>query len=218
MNWDTCRQNLSNWVDKGTVQLNKLISTLKDVALQAGSNVNADEIWESYRTHNGHKKTYMWCLVNKKAGIIDRYRSSLLSCSCPGQVQESFGSRLWEGSLLSVEARWSLESWGRIQVFGFASGWNLQTMQWRLYKRYRGRFVERVVWFAGITWIGDEWPDATRFEVSPFVLEATFQLQEKRRVYYRQSGGWESHTPLDGTAKKQSVLLQYPRWVELGNL
>nr|WP_262435710.1 transposase [Jilunia laotingensis] len=94
MNWDTCRQNLSNWVDKGTVQLNKLISTLKDVALQAGSNVNADEIWESYRTHNGHKKTYMWCLVNKKAGIIDRYRSSLLSCSCPGQVQESFGSRL----------------------------------------------------------------------------------------------------------------------------
>lgn len=67
MNWDTCRQNLSNRADKGAVQLNKLIPALN---LQAGSDVNVDETWERYQTHKGHKKTYMWCLVNKKAGIV----------------------------------------------------------------------------------------------------------------------------------------------------
>ena len=48
MNWDTCRQNLSNRADKGAVQLNKLIPALN---LQAGSDVNVDETWERYPTH-----------------------------------------------------------------------------------------------------------------------------------------------------------------------
>lgn len=43
MNWDTCRQNLINWADKGAIQLNKLIPALKEVALQEGANVNVDE-------------------------------------------------------------------------------------------------------------------------------------------------------------------------------
>lgn len=30
MNWDTCRQNLLNWVDKGAVQFNKLIPAFKE--------------------------------------------------------------------------------------------------------------------------------------------------------------------------------------------
>lgn len=70
MSWDTCRQNLSNWSDKGAIQLNKLIPALKSLALQAGSDVNVDETWCRYQTHYGHKKTYMWCLVNKKANIV----------------------------------------------------------------------------------------------------------------------------------------------------
>ena len=70
MDWNTCRQNLANWADKGAVQLNKLIPALKSIALERGSNVNVDETWCRYQTHFGHKKTYMWCLVNKKAGIV----------------------------------------------------------------------------------------------------------------------------------------------------
>ena len=43
MDWNTCRQNLANWADKGAIQLNKLIPALKKVALQEGANVNVDE-------------------------------------------------------------------------------------------------------------------------------------------------------------------------------
>lgn len=70
MDWNTCRQNLLNWADKGAIQLNKLIPALKEVALQKGANVNVDETWCRYQTHFGHRKTYMWCLVNRKAGIV----------------------------------------------------------------------------------------------------------------------------------------------------
>lgn len=70
MDWNTCRQNLSNWADKGAVHFNKQIPALKSIALERSSNVNVDETWCRYQTHFGHKKTYMWCLVNKKAGIV----------------------------------------------------------------------------------------------------------------------------------------------------
>ncbi len=70
MAWNTCRQNLANWADKGAVQLNKLIPALKNIALEPGANVNVDETWFRYQTHFGHKKTYIWCLVNRKAGIV----------------------------------------------------------------------------------------------------------------------------------------------------
>ena len=70
MEWNTCRQNLDNWTDKGAVQLNKLIPALKSMALEQGANVNVDETWCRYQTHLGHRKTYMWCLVNRKAGIV----------------------------------------------------------------------------------------------------------------------------------------------------
>ncbi|MCZ2628864.1 hypothetical protein ACIXK2_10125 [Bacteroides fragilis] len=43
MDWNTCRQNLANWADKGAVQLNKLITALKIIALEPSSNVNVDE-------------------------------------------------------------------------------------------------------------------------------------------------------------------------------
>ncbi|WP_300729973.1 transposase [uncultured Bacteroides sp.] len=70
MDWNTCRQNLANWADKGAILLNKLIPALKEVALQKGADVNVDETWCRYQTRLERKKTYMWCLVNRKAGIV----------------------------------------------------------------------------------------------------------------------------------------------------
>nr|WP_239469699.1 hypothetical protein [Bacteroides caecigallinarum] len=34
MDWNTSQQNLLNWTDKGVIQLNKLIPTLKKITLQ----------------------------------------------------------------------------------------------------------------------------------------------------------------------------------------
>lgn len=70
MDWHTCRQNLLNWEDKGAILLSMLLPALKEEALQEGANVNVDETWYRYQTHFGHRKTYMWCLVNRKAGIV----------------------------------------------------------------------------------------------------------------------------------------------------
>ena len=70
MDWHTCRQNLLNWEDKGAIMLNMLLPSLKEMALEEDANVNVDETWYRYQTHFGHKKTYMWCLVNRKAGIV----------------------------------------------------------------------------------------------------------------------------------------------------
>lgn len=70
MGWITCRQNLINWMDKGAGQLKKLMPALKKIALQDGANVNVDETWTRYQTHFGHKKAYMWCLVNRKENIV----------------------------------------------------------------------------------------------------------------------------------------------------
>lgn len=70
MGWITCRQNLINWMDKGAEQLKKLLPALKKLALKDGANVNVDETWVRYQTHFGHKKAYMWCLVNRKENII----------------------------------------------------------------------------------------------------------------------------------------------------
>ena len=63
MDWNTSVQNLLNWADKGAIQLNLLIPTLKKVALQDGANVNVDETWLRYQTYNEKRKTYMWCLA-----------------------------------------------------------------------------------------------------------------------------------------------------------
>ena len=67
---DTSVQNLLNWADKGAMQLNKLIPALKKIALQDGPNVNVDETWLRYHAYNKKRKTYMWCLVNRKARIV----------------------------------------------------------------------------------------------------------------------------------------------------
>ena len=70
MKWNTCRQNLLNWCDKGAVQLKKLLPALKAMAMQKGSNLNIDETWCRYKSYyGGIRKKYMWCLVNAKARI-----------------------------------------------------------------------------------------------------------------------------------------------------
>lgn len=66
----THRQNLANYADKGYEILKLVLPALKERALAPGSNVNVDETWERFQTHFGHRKTYMWCLVNRKAGIV----------------------------------------------------------------------------------------------------------------------------------------------------
>lgn len=52
----TSRQNSVNWAGKGAVQLNKLISALKSIALEFGDNVNVDETWYHYQIHLSHRK------------------------------------------------------------------------------------------------------------------------------------------------------------------
>lgn len=70
MGLKTHRQNLANYADKGYEILKLVLPALKERALAPGSNVNVDETWERYQTHFGHRKTYMWCLVNRKANIV----------------------------------------------------------------------------------------------------------------------------------------------------
>ena len=70
MGLKTHRQNLANYADKGYEILRLVLPALKERALAPGSNVNVDETWERYQTHFSHRKTYMWCLVNRKAGIV----------------------------------------------------------------------------------------------------------------------------------------------------
>ena len=41
-----------------------------EIALQDGANVNVDETWLRYHAYNKKRKTYMWCLVNRKARIV----------------------------------------------------------------------------------------------------------------------------------------------------
>ena len=40
------------------------------IALQDGANVNVDETCLRYHAYNKKRKTYMWCLVNRKARIV----------------------------------------------------------------------------------------------------------------------------------------------------
>ena len=70
MGLKTHRQNLANYADKGYEILKLVLPALKDRALAPGSNINVDETWERFQTHFGHRKTYMWCLVNRKANIV----------------------------------------------------------------------------------------------------------------------------------------------------
>ena len=56
---------LRNWLKKGKKHLDKLVSVLKEVALEKDSIVNCDETWCKVRKYDHYKKCYIWVLVNK---------------------------------------------------------------------------------------------------------------------------------------------------------
>lgn len=64
------RQTIHNWLNKGADALKKLLPVLKEMALEKDSIVNCDETWCRVKMEDRYKKAYIWCLVNKAAGIV----------------------------------------------------------------------------------------------------------------------------------------------------
>lgn len=56
---------LRNWLKKGKQYLDKLVSVLKEIALEKDSIVNCDETWCKVRKYDRYRKCYIWVLVNK---------------------------------------------------------------------------------------------------------------------------------------------------------
>ena len=61
---------LRNWLKKGKVYLDKLVESLKEVALEKDSIVNCDETWCKVRKYDHYKKCYIWVLVNKAERVV----------------------------------------------------------------------------------------------------------------------------------------------------
>ena len=61
---------LRNWLKKGKKYLDRLVSVLKEVALEKDSIVNCDETWCKVRKYDHYKKCYIWVLVNKSERTV----------------------------------------------------------------------------------------------------------------------------------------------------
>lgn len=61
---------LRNWLKKGKKYLDKLVTVLKEVALEKDCIVNCDETWCKVRKYDHYKKCYIWVLVNKAEKIV----------------------------------------------------------------------------------------------------------------------------------------------------
>ena len=70
MGMQISKNTLRNWLKKGKAHLDKLISSLKEVALEKDSILNCDETWCKVRRYNKYTKKYMWVLVNKSEKIV----------------------------------------------------------------------------------------------------------------------------------------------------
>lgn len=64
------RQTILNWLSKGAKALKKLLPVLKVQALEKDSILNCDETWCRVKMEDKYKKAYIWCLVNKAAGLL----------------------------------------------------------------------------------------------------------------------------------------------------
>lgn len=64
------RVTLTNWLEKGSFHINKLIGFLKDRCLEKDAIVNCDETWCKVKVASTCRKRYIWCLVNKSAKIV----------------------------------------------------------------------------------------------------------------------------------------------------
>lgn len=70
LKFNVSRQTILNWLSKGSTALKKLLPVLKAQALVKDSIINCDETWCRVKMQDKYKKAYIWCLVNKSAGIV----------------------------------------------------------------------------------------------------------------------------------------------------
>ena len=64
------RMTLTNWLEKGSFHINKLIGFLKECCLEKDSVINCDETWCKVKVKSAYRKRYIWCLVNKAEKIV----------------------------------------------------------------------------------------------------------------------------------------------------
>ena len=64
------RPSILNWLLKGSTSLKKMLSVLKEKALEKDSIINCDVTWCHIKMQDNYKKAYIWCLVNKSADIV----------------------------------------------------------------------------------------------------------------------------------------------------
>lgn len=64
------RMTLTNWLEKGSFHINKMIGFLKECCLEKDSVINCDETWCKVKVQATYRKRYIWCLVNKAEKIV----------------------------------------------------------------------------------------------------------------------------------------------------
>lgn len=61
---------LNIWLQKGKKHLDRMISELKELALEKDSIVNCDESWCKVRKYDRYKRNYVWVIVNRERKIV----------------------------------------------------------------------------------------------------------------------------------------------------
>ena len=69
-NMSLSEKTLTNWLDKVSKFLYKMLPALKAKALEAGTAVNCDETWCRVRFSDKYTKKYIWCLVNRQTKSV----------------------------------------------------------------------------------------------------------------------------------------------------
>lgn len=64
------RMTLTNWLEKGSFHINRMIGVLKECCLEKDSIINCDETWCRVQVKGAYRKRYIWCLVNKSEKIV----------------------------------------------------------------------------------------------------------------------------------------------------
>lgn len=64
------RMTLTNWLEKGSFHINKMIGILKECCFEKDSIINCDETWCKVKVKSSYRKRYIWCLVNKSEKIV----------------------------------------------------------------------------------------------------------------------------------------------------
>lgn len=72
--------------------------------MQDGANVHVDETWLRYQTYNEKRKTYMWCLVNRKARIVIFFYEDTEAPMVKGNMEEETETFLWSFLVMPVSS------------------------------------------------------------------------------------------------------------------